>query len=56
MILAKTMLFTQQYGWMLTEYNNAHIIVISVVITDNYCKYILLYSPLNSLCTLVFDV
>ena len=35
--------------WMLTENNNVYIIVISVVITVNYCKSIvLLYSPLNS--------
>ena len=38
--------------WMLTV--NVYIIVIYVVSTVNYCKFILLYSPLNSypLCTL----
>ena len=41
----KTMLFTQQL-WMLTV--NVNIIVIYDVITVDYCKCILLYSPLNS--------
>ena len=49
---------------MLTGNNNAHIIIIiSVVITVNHCKFMLLYSPLNmytyqrvmSLCTLDID-
>ena len=33
---------------MLTVNNNVYIIVIYVVIIVNYCKCILLYSPLNS--------
>ena len=33
---------------MLTVKNNVYIIVIYVVNTVNYCKCILLYSPLNS--------
>ena len=40
----KTMLFTTI--WMLTV--NVYVIVIYDVITVDYCKYILLYSPLNS--------
>ena len=41
----KTMLITQHI-WLLTV--NVYIIVIYDVITINYCKCILLYSPLNS--------
>ena len=41
----KTMLFTQQL-WMLTV--NVYIIVIYGVITVNYCKCTVLYSPRNS--------
>ena len=42
----KTMLFTQQYGCNVCM---VHIIVISVLITVNYCECILLFSPLNSM-------
>ena len=38
----KIMVFRQKYGWILTGNNNVYSIVISVVITVNYCKCIIL--------------